>query len=149
MGMENFLEELEKRSLDTPLFEESDAMSVVQGASGDWWYVPKDAYFNGLVRVAIHEASADNWEIYYCAIGARSAMANPDATEVQLDHMINQVAMGKGLNEEVEGDVQALKGWAVKSQWAGNFGECLKKCVAIVQGKAAEGGVDVAQFKKA
>ena len=149
MGMKNFLEQLERQSMESPLFEESDAMSVIQGSSGDWWYVPKDAYFNDLVRVAIHEVGEDDWEIYYCAMGSRSAAANPGAEEVEFES-INSVLYGdNNLNEEIEGDQAALKGWVVKSKWAGDFGECLKRCVAVVQGDSASSGVgDINSFKQ-
>jgi hypothetical protein len=159
MGMGNFLNELEKRSEGSPLFEASDAMSVIEGASGDWWYVPTEPYFNRLMRVAIHEVSANSWEILYCKQGSPAELAQQAAAaggadiepEMNIDDSMNRIAFADDMiSESVEGDAGVLKGWTVvEPTWKGEFGECLLRCVAIVQGDKAGAGADMAKFQQA
>ena len=137
MSMKNFLDGLEKRAEGKPLFEATDAYEVVQaGGKKDWYYVPKQDFLNGILRVAVHEVSDDKWEIIYCAPGStasdkakkggKNLMANKE-----IEDFVNM------LNEEVEGSPNTIKGWTVKTKWDGSFEECLNKCIDLVQGKTS------------
>lgn len=133
MNMDKLVEGLEKR---VNLFEEADAYEAAKSA-GSWVYVPKKEFLNGLLKVAVAEKSADKWEILYCAPAAKGSEKGKEAgkklmagTEAEIKHYQSL------LSEEVEGAPNELKGWQVKTRWSGNFEECLKKCVGLVQGAA-------------
>lgn len=134
MSMKKFLEALETNAGKKNLLNE-DALEVVKSGKG-WYYVPKQTFLGGLMKVAVHEVSDNKWEILYCAPESKiSAGAKKGAEDLMAHKEIEHFQ--KLLSEEVEGSPNSLKGWAVKGKpWQGSFENCLKKCVDLVEGKA-------------
>lgn len=132
-NMKSFLESLEKNTSKQVLSE--DALEVVKGGKG-WYYVPKQSFLNGILRVAVHEVSEDSWEILYCAPESKATGKAKEGGKGLMAHKEIETYQTL-LKEEVEGSPNALKGWVPKTTWKGNFEECLKKCVDLVQGKSS------------
>lgn len=142
MDINKLVEGLENR---VNLFEEADAYEAAKGA-GNWVYVPKKDFLNGLLKVAVAEKSADSWEILYCAPAAKGTEKGKEAGKKLMAGTEQEILRYQSLlSEEVEGAPEELKGWQVKTKWSGNFEECLKKCVGLVQGAA---DAVPSQFKK-